>query len=299
MTVQTSMTVSLLVPPTLASTPMGEIAAWAATAGFDAIGSEPDHDAAVATTLAEHGLRLGPMRLRASLADSDTATRAAAVETARRAIDTAVTLNLKTIWTLPRNFRNDASPRANFDVAVASLREVVGYAERHGIRIAIENCPFEGQNVICTPEAWDALFAEIPSETLGLCLDPSHCIWQGIDDARVIREYAPRIYEVHAKDAEILPEGIFRYGVEGPRLEELAAADGWPRHGWWRYRLPGLGAVDWNRFLSTLADIGYHGVVSVEHEDSIWGGSPERVRRGLANARAHLRQYIPSDDSRR
>lgn len=286
------MYLSLIIPPRLAGMAATDLAAWAGAAGFAAIDSEPEHDAAWGRALAGHGLRPGPMRIRASLADSDPAARRQALDLACAGVERAAALGLDTVWTLPRNFRNDASPRANFAAARASLAELAGCAERHGVRVAIENCPFEGQNVICTPEAWDALFAAVPGPSLGLCLDPSHCVWQGIDYVRAARAYAGRIYHVHAKDAEIVGEGLFRYGVEGPRLEEPGDEDGWPRHGWWRYRLPGLGAVNWNALLTQLADGGYRGAVSAEHEDPLWGGDAGRVRRGLAQAGAYLARYI-------
>ena len=287
------MNLSMITPPKLRELSMAELAAWAASAGFDAIDAEVEFDPGTVAALRASGLEPGPMRIRASLADSDPATRAAAVETACGAIDRAVELGLATVWTLPRNFRNDTSQRENFAAARASLPGVVAHAKRKGVRIAIENCPFDGQNAICTPEAWDALFAAIPSEALGICMDPSHCVWQGIDYLRATREYAARVYHVHAKDTEILPEGRYRYGVAGPQLETPGDEDGWPRHGWWRHRLPGLGAVDWNAFVTTLADLGYRGPITVEHEDPLWGGSVERVQRGLAQARVYLGQFIP------
>lgn len=277
----------MIIPATLNDSPATEFGAWAADAGFDAVDAEMHHDATFAGAMRNNGLRFGPMRIRASLADSDQRTRTVAVETAMRHIDRAVELGVTTAWTLPRNFRNDASSRENFAAAIASLREIVAHAESCGVRIAIENCPFEGQNPVCTPEAWDALFAAIPSEALGLCLDPSHCVWQGIDYLRAVREYSPRLYHVHAKDTEILPEGSFRYGIAGPQLEEPDSSS-LPGAGWWRHRLPGSGDVDWIRFLTVLDEVGYGGMVSVENEDPLWAGGPERVRQGLAESARYL-----------
>lgn len=287
------MQLSMIIPPKLKDLPIADLATWAAEAGFAAIDSEPDFDVADAEVLRAAGLTPGPMRVRASLADSDPATRRTAVESACQALDRAVALGLTTVWTLPRNFRNDRSQRENFAAAVDALPTVVAHAERQGVRIAIENCPFDGQNPICTPEAWEALFSRIPSDALGICMDPSHGVWQGIDWNRATREYAARLYHVHAKDTEILSEGLYHFGVEGPQIEPVRQEDGWPRHGWWRHRLPGLGAVDWNGFITTLADVGYSGAIAIEHEDPLWGGSVERVRRGLSNARAYLSQFVP------
>src|SRR5262245_49097038 len=146
---------SLILPAALQEAPLAEVAAWASSAGFHAFDAEVWFDAAAASVLQAHGLLVGPMRIRASLADSDLATRRQAIETALQTIDAAVALGLDLLWTLPRNFRNDASPQQNFAAVCASLPEVVTHAERKGVRIAIENCPYNGQNVICTPETWD------------------------------------------------------------------------------------------------------------------------------------------------
>jgi len=281
---------SLILPAALQEAPFAEVAAWASSAGFHAVDAEVWFDAAAASVLQAHGLLLGPMRIRASLADSDLATRRQAIESALQTIDAAVALGLDLLWTLPRNFRNDASPQQNYDAVCASLPEVVLHAERKGVRIAIENCPYNGQNVICTPETWDALFAAIRSDALGICLDPSHCIWQRIDYVRVIREYAPRIYHVQAKDTEILSEGLYRYGVEG-RVVETGSKRG-DSSGWWRHRLPGLGEVDWASFVAALARSGYDGLLSLEHEDPEWSGSRERVESGFAQGRAHVAQFV-------
>ena len=51
--------------------------------------------------------------------------------------------------------------------------------------------------------------------------------------------------------------------------------------GWQVPRLPGLGEVDWGRFIAALYRAGYDFVVSIEHEDRAFEGTPELVERGL------------------
>jgi sugar phosphate isomerase/epimerase len=283
------MRLSLVITGALRKLPPAELVACAAATGVRAIDAEEEFDDDTLAMMRAEGLALGPMRVRASLADSDPATRTGAVEAACRAIDRAKAWGLETVWMLPRNFRNDTSQRENWAAVRETMPEVARHAERQGVRIAIENCPFNGQNVVCTPEAWDALFALIPSGIVGICMDPSHNVWQGIDYLRATREYAAYIYHVHAKDTEILTEGCYRYGVEGPHIESPVQ-----RHGWWRHRLPGLGAVDWNAFVTLLTDLGYAGNISIEHEDPLWEGSAARVQQGIADARAHLARFIPA-----
>jgi sugar phosphate isomerase/epimerase len=141
-----------------------------------------------------------------------------------------------------------------------------------------------------TPELWDRAFSEVPSPALGLCFDPSHLIWQGIDHVRAVRDFSERVYHAHAKDTEFIPEGQYRYGVYGPQAEEPSNS----KTGFFRYRLPGMGVIDWPKFLDALYDIGYDGILSVEHEDPLWGWltDAEKAKRGLVLARQVLAPLI-------
>ena len=86
----------------------------------------------------------------------------------------------------------------------------------------------------------------------------------------------------------MLPEQRDRYGFFG---KAVTRADPWDT-GWWRYRLPGLGDVDFARLIDVLYEGGFDGTVSVEHEDPVWGGDPHRVRTGLEIAFRTLRPLI-------
>jgi len=39
-------------------------------------------------------------------------------------------------------------------------------------------------------------------------------------------------------------------------------------------------------------EIGFDGVMSIEHEDPVWSGSEEKVKRGLILARDYLKRMI-------
>jgi hypothetical protein len=49
--------------------------------------------------------------------------------------------------------------------------------------------------------------------------------------------------------------------------------------------------------IDTLYEGGYDGVVSVEHEDPVWGGTPDRVKQGLVIAHRTLSPHILPDIS--
>jgi len=105
-------------------------------------------------------------------------------------------------------------------------------------------------------------------------------VWQMIDHERVVREFAERIYHVHAKDMEIDREGLYEHGV-------LSAGIGWQVP-----RLPGLGEIRWDRFISALYRVGYDGPVVVEHEDRRFEGTDELVKDGFLLARNAVAPYI-------
>ena len=98
-------------------------------------------------------------------------------------------------------------------------------------------------------------------EAPGLCFDPSHLAWLGIDYLRAARESGSRIYHAHAKDTECLPEAQYRYGV-----------------------------IDWPAYITALLDIGYDGPLVVEHEDRFWSTKtdPEHALKGLVLAQRFL-----------
>ena len=141
-------------------------------------------------------------------------------------------------------------------------------------------------NLAYSPQLWDWMF----SLGLELNFDPSHLVWLGIDPIEAARSYVDHIHHVQAKDVEINPAARNEYGVYGKSLDRR---DPWDA-GWWQYRIPGLGEIDWNRLIDVLYAGGYRGVVSVEHEDSIWSGTSERIEIGLIRAQRELSRYILS-----
>jgi sugar phosphate isomerase/epimerase len=50
--------------------------------------------------------------------------------------------------------------------------------------------------------------------------------------------------------------------------------------------------VDWRHYVDTLYEGGFEGVLSVEHEDPVWGGSSDRVEAGLELAHRNLSPLV-------
>lgn len=211
----------------------------------------------------------------------------------KKVIDTAALLGVSLVGTFA-GARPDKLPGENMKEIGEVFRGMVKYAEDKGVRIMIENCPMENWqrfglpgNFAYSPELWEALFNEVPSDNFGLNFDPSHLYWLGIDYIRCVKEFGKKIFHAHAKDTEMLRDGQYRYGLFGRQLDPIP----W-KSGWWRYRVPGMGEIDWKRFISTLQEVGYDYVLSIEHEDPVWEGSEEKVKKGLLLGLKHLKQFV-------
>jgi sugar phosphate isomerase/epimerase len=243
--------------------------------------------------LAEYGLTVSAMAYYDNNLDADQRKRKTYHDHLKAVIRTAEMLDVPLVGTFV-GARPDLLPAQNMEEIGKTFRVLVKYAEAHGVRLMIENCPMENWqrfglpgNYAYSPELWEALFNEVPSKNFGLNFDPSHLYWLGIDYVRAARDFSPKIFHAHAKDTELLPEGQARYGLFGRQIDPVP----W-KSGWWRYRLPGLGAIDWKRLISTLQESGYDNVLSIEHEDPVWEGSEAKIKNGLSLGLKHLSQFV-------
>ena len=195
------------------------------------------------------------------------------------------------------------SPAENLSTFREVFPEFARVAESEGVVIAMENCPhgksypYTIGNIGFSPEMWEALFDAVPNACVGLEMDPSHLFWQGIDIPRAIRDFGSRIFAFHAKDCEIDPEGLRKFGILG---RQFGAKSIWDT-GWWRYRLPGLGQIEWKDVFRALHDIEYAGPIIIEHEDPVFGGDRSengleigpKTEAGLRLGLAHLKPFLP------
>lgn len=171
-------------------------------------------------------------------------------------------------------------------------RPLVKFAEDHGVRIGIENCPMlftqdewpGGKNLAISPAIWRRMFESIPSENFGLNYDPSHLVWQQMDYLRPLREFADRLVHVHAKDVRMDRHRLDDVGI-------LAAPNSYHTP-----KLPGLGDVNWGSFVSVLNDVGYTGPVCIEVEDRAYEKTRETRQLAVRQSMTYLRNFIPASD---
>jgi sugar phosphate isomerase/epimerase len=168
-------------------------------------------------------------------------------------------------------------------------RPLLKFAGDHGVRIGIENCPMlfsadewpGGKNLAHAPAVWRRMFEEIPSDHFGLNYDPSHLVWQQMDYIKPLWEFADRIFHVHAKDVRIDRHRLDDVGILAAPLEFHTP------------KLPGLGEIDWGRFLSVLGEVGYGGPVCIEVEDRAYEGSLAMRKAALRQSATFLRNFLP------
>jgi sugar phosphate isomerase/epimerase len=165
---------------------------------------------------------------------------------------------------------------------------LISFAEDNNIRIGIENCPMfftndewpGGKNLAHSPAIWRRMFEEIPSAHFGLNYDPSHLVWQHIDYVAPLREFADRIFHVHAKDCRLDQQRLDEVGILATPNEYHTP------------KLPGLGDINWGLFFSVLTDIGYNGPVAIEVEDRAFEGELERRKASVIQSGRYLRNFV-------
>jgi len=264
------------------SLPFEEIARWGSENGFATV------DASVknADICVEYGIGVGCTHLRVNVLTPNDEEREKGQKEAQRIIDQAVSKGIRRAM-ISHRLQPGMSTKENIEIFEKGYTPVATYAEQYDFKLVMEICPHGGRSLATTPELLRALFKAVPSPSLGICLDPSHLVWQGIDYLKATKEFGERIFYSHAKDTEILPDKLYEYGVFGKSLEAGGLCDGW-----WRYRLPGYGEINWPRFIATLFEVGYDDVLAIEHEDPIWYGTPELNKKGLLLAKNVLEPYL-------
>jgi sugar phosphate isomerase/epimerase len=218
---------------------------------------------------------------------ADPAERQVYIDHIRAVIDAARLLGLPTINTFIGR-----DPSRSIEDNWPLFREVwpplVQYAAARNINIGIENCPMlfteaewpGGKNLAISPAIWRRMFEEIPDPHFGLNYDPSHMIWQHMDEVRPIEDFASRLHHAHAKDVRLDQRRLDEVGILAVPLAYHAP------------KLPGLGSVRWGAFFSALTQVGYEGPVCVEVEDRAYEGSLEGRKRALRQSASYLRQFM-------
>lgn len=303
------MKLGLLTAP-FQQTPLMDVATWAADAGFEVLeiacwptGGGPERRYAgtshidvanltqarateIVAELTAKGLSISGLGFYPNLLHPDVEHRAQVIDHLKHVITAAEKMDVPLVNTFMGGDRAKNQDE-NWQVALRVWPDIVKFAQDHGRKITIENCPMifsrdewpAGHNIAWSPYIWRRIL-ENWGDTIGLNFDPSHLIWLMIDEERFIHEFGSHILHFQAKDLEIDANGLYERGT-------LSAGIGWQVP-----RLPGLGQVPWPRIFAALWKAGYQGDCIIEHEDRNFEKTDELVKRGFLIARDVLQPYV-------
>ena len=150
--------------------------------------------------------------------------------------------------------------RENLELVKEIWPPIIKLAEVCDVKIAIENCPMlfgeeqwpGGQNLMTTPPIWREVFKILDSDNLG----------------------------INYKDIKIYKDKLESCGIMAYPLEYMSP------------KIPGLGDVDWGKYVSALTDIGYDGCTCIEIEDKAFEDSKEKVEKSLILSKRYLEKYV-------
>jgi len=205
----------------------------------------------------------------------------------KKVIDASAMLGVNRINTFIGRDKNK-SVDDNFETFRQIWPEIIWRAGEKGVKVGIENCPMiftqdewpGGNNLATTPAIWRRIFNEINSEHFGLNYDPSHLLWQQMDYIKPLYEFKDKLFHIHLKDAKLYHEKLDDVGIMATPLEFHSP------------KLPGLGDIDWGKFISALNDVRYNGPVCVEVEDKAFENSIEDRKEALLISKRFLSQYL-------
>ncbi len=204
----------------------------------------------------------------------------------RKVIDAAALLGLSNVNSFI-GANHTLSMDENFALFEQVWPDIIKHAESREVKIGIENCPMLfkdswpfGLNLAHSPAVWRRMFKAIPSPNFGLNYDPSHLRMQLMDPIAPIREFGSRIFHAHAKDMRIDSHRLNDVGSLTLPMDRSTA------------KIPGLGDIDWGKWIGALSDAGFDGPVCVEVEDEAFEGPVSRRKKALEISYRVLRPLI-------
>jgi D-psicose/D-tagatose/L-ribulose 3-epimerase len=169
-----------------------------------------------------------------NLCAKNEAQRAATVDYMKRCVTMVKELEGQEITIVPATVGKvepDATPDEEWGWAVDGLKEIHEHASAAGVRMAIEGLNrFETYFINRGDQALE--LANAVSPEVGICLDAFHMNIEEADFFQAIRDGGDRIVDFHVADNN-----------------RMAC---------------GMGALDWEKIVGTLQDVGYDGALTVE-----------------------------------
>jgi sugar phosphate isomerase/epimerase len=170
----------------------------------------------------------------------------------------------------------------NYALMLETYAPIAEACANAGASLAVEGWPGGPPyfaSLVCTPETVRSFLKDV-GHGAGLNYDPSHLIRLGVDHVRFLKDFAPHVNHVHAKDTDVDAEALYEFGTQPATFAKPHGFGEWT----WRYTLPGHGVARWNEIASILKSSGYRGAVSVELEDEHFNGTEEGEKAALVHS---------------
>ena len=249
---------------------------YAGVSHIDVASLDENKAAAIKKLCADKGVEISSLAYYPNTLDPDLEKRQNYIAHIYKLIDASAMLDVNMVTTfLGRDPHKTVSE--NLKLVEEVWPQIIAYAEKKGVKIGIENCPMlftedewpGGQNLMTSPSNWRKIFQILDSPNFGINYDPSHFVWQQIDYIKPIYEFKDKIFHVHYKDIKVFKDKLSDVGVMAAPLEYMSP------------KLPGLGDVDWGRYVSALTDVGYSGYTCIEVEDKAFEKSLEDAKKAV------------------
>ncbi len=260
---------------------------YAGVSHIDVDNTDPAYISYVKEYAKAKGISISSLAFYPNTMDGDLTKRQANIDHLLKVIHMSALLGVNMVTTFIGRDQTK-SVEENLELFSQIWPPIIRQAEKEGVKVAIENCPMlfgrdqwpGGQNLFTTPKLWRKMFELLPSDNFGINYDPSHFIWQQMDYVKPLYEFKNKIFHVHFKDIKLYPDRLNDVGIMAYPLEYMSP------------KLPGLGDVDWGRYVSALTDIGYEGYACVEVEDKAFEGSRERILDSILLSYRYMRQFV-------
>ena len=249
--------------------------------------SDDEYAQYVTKYVSDRGMHISSLAFYPNTMDPDEAKRSAAISHLEALIKASGKLGVNMVTTF---IGRDQAKTVEENLALVAevWPPILALAEELQVLVAIENCPMlfgrdqwpGGQNLMTSPANWKKVFELLPSDNLGINYDPSHFLWQMIDPIKPLYTFKDKIFHVHFKDIKVYKDKLDECGIMAYPLDFMSP------------KLPGLGDMDWGKFVSALTDIGYDGFACLEVEDKAFEGTEQKVLDSLTIAKRYLDQFV-------
>ncbi|HBG12039.1 MULTISPECIES: sugar phosphate isomerase/epimerase [Clostridia] len=235
----------------------------------------------------ERNVDISALAFYPNVMEEDEEKRQANISHLKKVIDASAVLGVHLVTTFIGRDQTK-TVEENLELVKEIWPPILAHAEEKNVRIAIENCPMlfgreqwpGGQNLMTSPANWEKIFEILPNDNLGINYDPSHFVWQMMDYIKPLYQFRNKIFHVHYKDIKLYEDELKKVGTMAYPLDYMSP------------KLPGLGDVNWGKYVSALTDIGYDGFTCIEVEDRAFEGTRDKILDSLKLSKKYMDQFI-------